>query len=346
MSSIWGLHNDEPSLDLLNGGFVSIGWDDIPDLRSIGPDKDALKNRLMAELPSAKPGAIPVWAGVLMRFAFKIEIGDYIVYPHKADSTLNIARVAGDYYYEADAPTHRHRRPVEWLRVGVPRTAVSQGARYEVGSAVTLFRVKNHADEFAALLAIDSAGMEPGPLTAKPQELTPEEATEDAETLPNAERIDAYTRDFVIEVLDRELTGHRFEHFVAELLRAAGYRTRVTQASGDGGVDVIAHLDLLGLEPPIIKVQCKKRLAPVGGPDVQKLVGSLAPGEGELGLFVTLGTYQKDAVHIGRTRQDIRLVTGKELVDLIFAHYESLSPEWQRLIPLKQVYMVDIDPEE
>lgn len=101
-----------------------------------------------------------------------------------------------------------------------------------------------------------------------------------------------------------------------------GYRTRVTEASGDGGFDVIAHRDPLGLEPPIIKVQCKRTLASIGAPDVQKLTGTLAPGGSELGLFVTLGSYSKDAQHLGRTRQDLRLVNGSELVDLIVEHYD------------------------
>jgi restriction system protein len=121
---------------------------------------------------------------------------------------------------------------------------------------------------------------------------------------------------------------------------------KVTQLSGDGGVDIIAHRDPLGLEPPIIKVQCKRTLGGIGAPDVQKLTGTLAPGgSGELGLFVTLGSYFKDAVHLGRARQDLRLINGTELVDLIFQHYEQFSPEWKRLLPLRRVYVVDREPE-
>ena len=83
----------------------------------------------------------------------------------------------------------------------------------------------------------------------------------------------------------------------------------------------------------------------IGAPAVQKLTGTLAPGGSELGLFVTLGAYSKDAQHLGRTRQDLRLVNGNELVDLIVEHYESFSPEWKRLLPLRHVYVVDREPE-
>src|SRR4051812_43661033 len=74
------------------GWFVSIGWEELGDLRAIGPDRDALKLRLAATYPAAKPGAIPVWAGVLMRFMTEIEIGDLVISPNKADRTLNFGR--------------------------------------------------------------------------------------------------------------------------------------------------------------------------------------------------------------------------------------------------------------
>lgn len=140
-----------------------------------------------------------------------------------------------------------------------------------------------------------------------------------------------------------KLEGVQFEHFVAHLLQAMGYRTRVTQASGDGGVDIVAHHDALALQPPIIKVQCKRTTSSMGGPDVQRLTGTLASGGNDLGLFVTLGSFSKDAQHIERSRQDIRLINGTELVGLVFAHYEQFSPEYKRLLPMRSVYVVESD---
>lgn len=340
--TVWGVHNDHPELDLVGNGFVGIGWDDIGDLSEIGSDKETLKKRIADARPHAKPGAIPVWAGVLLRFRFDMQPGDLVVYPYKPDSTLNFGRIVGDYYYDSSAPMHRNRRKVDWLKTGVPRAEFSKSARYEVGSAVTLFRVKNHDKEFIDFV---EGGVAPTPAMSGPPGLSADDAAAQAEDEPNAERIEGYTRDFVIETLLKELDGPRFEHFVSHLMQAMGYRTQVTQVSGDGGVDVIAHRDPLGLEPPIIKVQCKRVLGSMGAPEVQKLTGSLAPGGSELGLFITLGTFSKDAVHIGRTRQDLRLVNGNEFVDLVLEHYEKLSSEWKRLLPLRSLYVVDRDPE-
>jgi len=341
--TVWGVHNDHPELDLIGNGFVGIGWDDIGDLTSIGSDKEALKQRIAETRPEAKPGAIPVWAGVLLRFRFEMQVGDLVVYPYKPDSTLNFGRIESDYYYEPSAPMHRNRRKVDWLKTGIPRAEFSKSARYEVGSAVTLFRVKNHDREFIDFVEGGAGALDAS--SGSTAAISAEQAAAQAEDEPNAERIEEYTRDFVIETLLRELDGPRFEHFVAHLMEAMGYRTQVTQVSGDGGIDVVAHRDPLGLEPPIIKVQCKRVVGSIGSPEVQKLTGSLAPGGSELGLFITLGTFSKDAVHIGRSRQDLRLINGSEFVDLVLEHYEQLGSEWKRLLPLRHLYVVDRDPE-
>jgi restriction system protein len=340
MTTIWGVHNNHPQLDLVANGFISIGWDELGDLSAIGNDRDAMKAKVIAMRPHTKPGAVPGAAGTLLAFAYRMQPGDLVIYPHRPDSTLNFGRIEGDYYYDAGVPLHRNRRKVTWLKTGVPRTTFSQTARYEVGSAITLFQVKNHTQEFLDFLD-GSAPAAEVPAAA----VAPEVAVEAAADEPNAERIETYTRDFIIETLLRELEGVEFEYFVAHLLGTMGYRTQVTQASGDGGFDIIAHRDPLGLEPPIIKVQCKRTTSSIGGPDVQRLTGTLAAGGSELGLFVTLGSYSKDAQQMGRTRQDLRLINGTELVDLIFEHYEQFNPEYKRLLPMRSVYVVDREPE-
>ncbi len=335
MPTMWGVHNDQPQLDLVGNGFISIGWIEMGDLNAIGNDKDAMKAKVASAYPDIKPGAIPGTAGTLLAFAHRMQVGDLVVYPYRPDSTLNFGRIESDYFYEAGEPLHRNRRKVTWLKTGVPRTEFSQTARYEVGSAITIFRVKHHAHEFLAY-------MQNGTPTPTLQLIVnPDDAVDVAADAPSAERIETDTRDFIIATLMRDLEGVQFEHFVAHLLEQMGYRTRVTKASSDGGVDIIAHRDPLGLEPPIIKVQCKLTTSSMGGPVVQNLVGTLSPGGSELGLFVTLGSFSKDAQHIERTRQDLRLINGNELVNLIFDHYATFSPEYKRLLPMRSVYVVD-----
>jgi len=144
-------------------------------------------------------------------------------------------------------------------------------------------------------------------------------------------------QDFVIRQLKRAIDPYQFEHFVAHLLKCMGYHTRVTAKSGDGGVDVIAHRDELGFEPPIIKVQCKQVTDPIGRPAVTQLLGNIAAGEH--GLFVTLGSYSKDARELDRSKPNLRLIDGEQLAELVFTHYESFEPRYQALLPLKRIYV-------
>lgn len=335
MSTMWGIHNNT-SLDLVAGGFISVGWDELGPLQP-PLDRDELKARLAAAYPLKKPGAIPGDAGVLMRFAEEMQPGDYVISPQKADRTLNFGIVNGDFYTEAGAATHRNRRPVRWVRVGVPRDDFPQPALNEIGSAITLFKVTTHAEIFRPMF--DSNGSST-PTAILPQLNNDEAQLELAEEEPNAEKVETYTRDFIVGALKR-MDPSDFEHFIAGLLRAMGYQASATQASGDGGVDVIASRDALAIEPPIIKVQCKRITATIGAPSVQQLAGTLSPGGGELGLFVTLGAYSADAKHLERTHQHLRLINGTQLVQFVLDFYDHLDPEWKRQLPLRRVYAVE-----
>lgn len=340
MNNMWGIHNDTLSSELVDQGFVSIGWDELGDLRLIGTERDELKARLAETYPDKKPRAIAGWAGILHRFTEEISVGDIVVSPYKPDSTINIGIVTGPYEFAADAPTHRHRRPVEWKKTGISRTIFSQAALYELGAFLAVFGVRKHDNEFRAALTSTTT-------TVEDTETVVEAASQpDAETTdePRASRIDRHTRDFVLERLKSGVSHQEFEEFTADLLRALGYQARVTAYTQDGGVDVIAHRDPLGVEPPLIKVQCKHHTGTVGAPEVQQLVGTQLSNE--LSLFVTLGAYSRDALGIERVRQGLRLISGEDLVDLVLRHYGSLSQRWRGRIPLTSVLVVDDEADE
>lgn len=75
----------------------------------------------------------------------------------------------------------------------------------------------------------------------------------------------------------------------------------------------------------------------VGRPAVQQLHGAIETGEH--GLFVTLGGYSNDARVFERGKPNLRLIDGETLIGLIYNHYHSFEPRWQRLIPLRRVYI-------
>jgi restriction system protein len=321
--TVWGfhmgaLHGTAP----LTSGYITMGWPEVGDVSQIPASREAFKTAYAKAIPDSKPGTIPVSAGQIYRFVHEMKIGDIIVYPSKHDRMINIGEISGPYAYDPAASTeYPRRRPVNWLR-NVSREEFSQSALYEAGSALTLFKITSHADEF--LSALDG---QPVPKAEK----------EDSSTaIAIAEQFEESTEDFIIKRLKSAQTAYEFEHFVAHLLQCMGYHSRVTKASGDGGVDVIAHRDELGFEAPIIKVQCKQTLGNSGRPDVQKLFGAIE--RDEKGLFVTLGTFSPDARVFEQSKSNLRLIDGRGLIELIYNHYHKFSPRYQALVPLKRTY--------
>lgn len=128
--------------------------------------------------------------------------------------------------------------------------------------------------------------------------------------------------------------GYDLEEFVADLLRAMGYRTTLSPHGGDGGVDITAYKDEL---PPRILVQVKSQDGDIKESVLQSLKGALR--EGDYGTFVTLSNYTKNARKYLDNNPIIRGIDGSNLVDLILAHYERLSEKYQRMIPLEKVYI-------
>lgn len=334
MSTIWVVRNDALGDELFEGGFISIGWDCVGDMQQIGPDMARITALLEHGYPNAKRGAFPVWAGILKRFAFEMEIGDVVVYPVKETGTLNFGRVTGGYFHEPTGTEHHHRRPVEWLMRDVPRLDFPQEVLNGINVPLTLFKVAKGANAFLDFLHL--------PATAPTHPEVPVDDTEEAVSQSiDAEQVRQHTVDFVARVLLNEISHHAFEEFTADLLRTLGYQARVTPYSADGGVDVIAHKDALGLEAPLIKVQCKHTVATQSRPDVQRLLGALSPTGNEVGLFVTLGAYSKDAVALERERHNLRLLTGPDIVALTLESYAALPVRWRDLLPLRPTLVVD-----
>ena len=147
---VWGIHTMDDHL-FLNNNVIAIGWDEMGDLSLIPADREAFKDKYKQTFPDSKFQAIATCAGMLFRFIHEIEIGDYIVFPSKFNRMINIGVVEGEYTYVNSVSHYVQRRKVKWLK-HLPRTAFSQGALAEVGSALTLFMVKNYADEYLAAL--------------------------------------------------------------------------------------------------------------------------------------------------------------------------------------------------
>jgi len=273
-----------------------------------------------------KPASIPMQAGQLYRFVHEMRIGDRVIYPRKADRTLHWGEVVGPYVFEGDgADEFTHRRSVRWL-TRLSRDEFTQGALYELGATLALFEVKSYSAEFRQRFENGAAPVD-----------------EDAEE--NAVRdIAETTRDFIARRLRSNFKGFPMEPFVADLFCAMGYRAHATRKYRDDGVDVIAHRDELGIEPPILKIQVKTNEANVGADSVKAFYAMVQ--DRDVGVFVTTGGYSASAMEFARNRGNLRLLNGVELIALIQKHYDRLSTHYRQQIPLRPVLVPDASATE
>lgn len=158
--------------------------------------------------------------------------------------------------------------------------------------------------------------------------------TDDDTIGATAEDIIDSTRDFILKELSRNLKGYDLEEFVADLLNAMGYRTKVSKHGGDEGIDIVAYKDEL---PPRIVVQVKSQDGDIKETTIQSLKGAMKAGD--YGLFVTLSGYTKNAQKFLNDNPIIKGIDGVALVDLTLKYYEELSDKYRELIPLKKVYI-------
>lgn len=300
---------------------VAIGWGLVPDVSHV-TDRETLKRVMEETSPEA---ATPNGVGQLYRFLREITVGDYILTPEKVNSTIHVARCAGDYRYDSNVfgAAYPHVREVEHLKT-IPRSLFPQPVRNTLGSLLAVFR----AD--AALPYIRSVLGQTGIVSEVGGENAPEPGLW-------ADEIDGQARFQVLEALDN-IEHYDFQVFVAGLLEAMGYRAHPGGKGKDGGVDILAYRDVFGLETPRIKVQVKNQKSAAGIAEVAYLHGVL--GSGESGLFICTGGFSKDAdgaafVKAGR----VALVNGLQLLDLIIEYYERFPDTARRLLPLRRIYV-------
>ena len=107
---------------------------------------------------------------------------------------------------------------------------------------------------------------------------------------------------------------------------------------------MIAHTDPLGIQGPRIRVQVKRRSDRTTVDGVRAFLAIL--GEGDLGLFVCMGGFARDAEDEARRQEKrrIMLVDLKRLFDLCVEHYDRIPEVKRRLLAIRRVYF--LIPEE
>lgn len=137
----------------------------------------------------------------------------------------------------------------------------------------------------------------------------------------------------------QRMNPYDFQRLVAALLRAMGYYVAWNAPPGpDKGLDILAFTDPLGSKTPRIKVQVKRHEGKMNVAALRSFLAVL--GDEDVGLFVCTGGFTSDAEGEARAQQNRRvtLLGLEELFDLWVQHYEKISEEDKKLLPLRSVY--------
>lgn len=135
-----------------------------------------------------------------------------------------------------------------------------------------------------------------------------------------------------------KLSWEDMQALVAGILRAMGYKTKISLGGGDKGKDVIASPDGLGLEHPRIFVEVKHRKEQMGAPHVRQFIGG-RHAQNDRCVFVSTGGFSKEARYEAeRSNVSLTLVDSDDLVELLVDYYEATDAETRTLIPLRKTY--------
>lgn len=161
-----------------------------------------------------------------------------------------------------------------------------------------------------------------------------------ATTLEEAEEA---ARQAILDYI-ASINPYGFQDLVGKLLQAMGYHVLWIAPKGkDGGLDLIAQSDPLGVRGPRIKGQIKRR--PDSKTTEEELRSFLSLLEqNDVGVYISLGGFTSDThAAARRSSRRITLIDGEGLLKLWVEHYGNVDQQGRDLLPIKPVHFLDLD---
>jgi len=315
------------STDFERLSIVAIGWAGVGDLAQYASLSE-LRQAVAENDPSARPGNVLSTGSALWKFKVGLARGDRVVTYDAAAREYLLGTIVGDYFFEPGLVLESpHTRKVSWQgRVG--RDRLSAATKNTLGSISTLFQPSE--DALAELIApSDIPEVDPG--------TTVSEEAGDAALEEVRLDVSARAKEFIKDRI-LSLSPDDMEKLVACILRAVGYRARVTQKGPDRGRDVLASPDGLGFQSPRIMGEVKHRPKErMGSDEVRSFLGGLRSGD--CGLYVSTGGFTREAKYeADRANVPITLLDLDEIAAVVIEHYDAFDAEGRALISLVKVY--------
>lgn len=188
---------------------------------------------------------------------------------------------------------------------------------------------------------------------ANPKQIDGKTATDDTDDSDAEERQGEQAQEATLQQMEQlafdglrqqvnNKNAYEMQDLVAALLRGMNYYTPFVAPKGkDGGVDVIAYQDPLGVVSPRLKVQIKHRESTATVQEVRELMGLLQK-QGDVGMFVSTGGFTSDAKTTARTSHvHVELIDFDRFIALWQEFYPKMTDEDKDRLRLRPVYFYE-----
>lgn len=312
--------------DWLEHGVIGIGWDfDGADIAAM--NREQIRAAYGLSHPGDSKGKVAAGVGQVYRFAHDMTTDSTVVMYDPESRLYHLGVITGPCVAVCDMDGVTYTRDVKWGETA-PRDVLSPSSKNSLGGIQTIFAV---SDEVMADLT--NAARDKSVVASNDPAIDDNDATNDEETL-------AATYDNGIELIkDRvnQLDWEDMERLVAGLLKAMGYCARVMPKGPDGGRDVVASPDALGLESPLIVAEVKHRKGAMGAPAVRAFIGGLRAGD--RGLYVSTGGFTKEARYeADRANIPVRLLDLDAFVRHYVEIYDKTDDDTRSILPLTRIW--------
>lgn len=312
--------------DWLEHGVIGIGWDfDGADIAAM--NREQIRAAYGLSHPGDSKGRVAAGVGQVYRFAHDMTTDSTVVMYDPESRLYHLGVITGPCVAVCDMDGVTYTRDVKWGETA-PRDVLSPSSKNSLGGIQTIFAV---SDEVMADLT--NAARDKSVVASNDPVIDDNDATNEEETL-------AATYDNGIELIkDRvnQLDWEDMERLVAGLLKAMGYCARVMPKGPDGGRDVVASPDALGLESPRIVAEVKHRKGAMGAPAVRAFIGGLRAGD--RGLYVSTGGFTKEARYeADRANIPVRLLDLDAFVRHYVEIYDKTDDDTRSILPLTRIW--------
>ena len=309
--------------DFREKGVIAIGWGGID--WTTCQNKEAIVTKLLIGSPDLTAPQASAAASQIDRFLRGFKVDDRVITYDPSLRVYLLGTIKGEPKFRPEFVTDLATiREVSW-QGEVRRDLLSVGTRNSLGAIMALFRVPEEASQEIETKA-----------RAKAESKVVEESEEQRDVAGVLKDIQEKSKEFIKDRLSR-LDWDQMQQVIAGLLRAMGYKTRISPKGSDRGKDIIASPDGFGFEPPRIVVEVKHRRDAMGANEIRSFIGGRH--KDDKGLYVSTGGFSKEARYeADRSAIPLTLMDLDDLAREISDHYERMDSEARALIPLTRIY--------